>query len=232
MFVRPQTCGRRRKNCRGFRSLRRPQFLVFLDRLIGVVFRLRKKPGIHVARRLSVAAVSRPEFVLVDSQAGHLGLKGLPWNSEQRGGTGWPRYPATSFRQSGLDHPPCFRHLPSLRFVQATHSRTAHFRRGIDLEPRFVDGKRVVVAQDHSALDHILKFANVARPRVVPQEFERLLIYGVKGFPNFVRTPTYEVLRQKRNIIAAFPKRWHLDGKDLQSVEEIPPECARLGSTP
>src|SRR6202035_561818 len=46
--------------------------------------------------------LNRLKAVLIDSQAGDFGLKGLTWNPEQRGRAGWTRYPASGLRQGSF----------------------------------------------------------------------------------------------------------------------------------
>src|SRR6267378_4310863 len=84
-----------------------------------------------------------------------------------------------------------------------------------------IDAKDWTRGDDYGALDHILKFSYVPRPMVSAQGIHcrrrNRLNHPVHAPGKLLR----EVAHQERNIPVAFPQRRNVDGKNIQTKEEI-----------
>src|SRR5580704_940004 len=89
------------------------------------------------------------------------------------------------------------------------------------LEPRFVDTKRIRVAQCYSALNHVLQFADVSRPIVLLHKFQCLLLDRLDLLPHLLSKSANEVFDQDRNIGCSLAQRGHFDRHNIQPVKEV-----------
>jgi hypothetical protein len=84
------------------------------------------------------------------------------------------------------------------------------------------------VGQDHGPLDNILKLANIAGPLVAHQALHRSLRHAVDPLSKFPR----ESLKKKHDKfwdIGPTVSQWgHLQGKDIQAVEQVGAEASGL----
>src|ERR1700688_1809406 len=86
--------------------------------------------------------------------------------------------------------------------------------------------KHSIICQDHRALDHVLKFAYVAGPRIGLE-----CCHGVRGnIIDLLAHPATEdideLLNQRWDIFAARAKWRNQDGKHVQSVVEVAAKLA------
>jgi len=88
--------------------------------------------------------------IFVDSQSPDFCVKRWSWEPQFGCRTTRPRDTARTFCQCGLNH---FLFLPLQRAVER-RCRTSEFWR-LPLEPRLIQAKNVVVAQDHGSLNYV-----------------------------------------------------------------------------
>src|SRR5579863_6101518 len=99
-------------------------------------------------------------------------------------------------------------------------------RRGAVQKFRNGDTEFLAGGQENSPLDQIFEFANVARPRVVSESFHGICGNVLNGFVEAAAKFLDEVADEERNVLGALAKRWDVNGKDVEAVEEIAAEGA------
>src|SRR5687768_596630 len=161
----------------------------------------------------------RVDFALLDFQQLHFRLQRRRRDPEFGGGAIWPRDFSPALGQSGFDHLP-------LLILKGSRQPTCRLRPPwlLDHQPRFVDRKRFVAAEDERPLDDVLQLTNIARPRVPLAQLQRALFDPPDSFPHLLRELPDEVLDQQRYVFFASPEGWHLDREDIQPVEQVRPE--------
>src|SRR5258706_7538827 len=97
---------------------------------------------------------------------------------------------------------------------------------GIAHEPRFVYGERVAVAQDHGPLDDVLEFPDVAGPFVRLKQRQRRPADLPDALPGLRGIPLDQIFDEERDVFRTLAERRHSDGKDVQPIEQILPECS------
>ena len=70
-------------------------------------------------------------------------------------------------------------------------------------EPGFIHKESLPFRQNYRALDYILQLADVARPIVCVEEFDRLLVYVSNLLAQFLGVAVDQVSDQQGNIINA-----------------------------
>src|SRR5215813_8985654 len=80
---------------------------------------------------------------------------------------------------------------------------------------------------DHEPLHHVAQLAHVTRPVVGEKVREGLHGHRLGPPPVLGREERDEVLHEGGNVFLAPPERWHLDGDDVEPVEEVLAEAAR-----
>ena len=112
------------------------------------------------------------EAVPVYAQLPHFGFECLSGNTQLNGGAAWTPNHAFGFPESGFE---------DLSFVLDKVSNQRSSRRnqfGSHVrEPGLVYKESLPFRQNHRPLDYILQLADVARPIVSVEEFDRLLVY-------------------------------------------------------
>src|SRR5439155_21590836 len=68
---------------------------------------------------------------------------------------------------------------------------------------------------------------DVARPPAALGKLERRLVAVPERLPGLPREAFAEVRDEQRSVLLPLAQRWHLDGEDVQPVEEIAPKCTR-----
>ena len=76
-------------------------------------------------------------------------------------------------------------------------------------------------SQNHRALDHMLQFADVSRPRIFLQRFEGIRSDPFDLLAEFSRIPHGKSKGQHRNVVRAFAKRRNEDRYGRQPIVEI-----------
>src|ERR1700738_3655211 len=100
-----------------------------------------------------------------DSEFLHLGFERLPWDTEDRGSTLRTRDSPCGLAQCVLDH-----HLFSVGNIACQGSASRWWLWTDRAQPVRLDRDRVTITEDHSALNHVLQFAHVARPRIASEQ--------------------------------------------------------------
>src|SRR5271154_4398749 len=75
--------------------------------------------------------------------------------------------------------------------------------------------------QDYRAFDHVLELAHISRPAVADQPLHRFALDAGYLAPDFHAEAADEVVHEWRNIFVAFAQRRQLNGKHVQTVEQI-----------
>src|SRR5580692_2373277 len=177
--------------------------------------------------KVHTANLNRLEPMLIYTQVGNFGLEGLPGNTKKSGSAGGPRNPSPRLCQGRFDDFPFFRLLQTPE-APGNGTRGRRRRRQFPLEPCLVNGEGFAIAQDNSALDHILQFAYIPRPVVILKHPQGLLIDVLKLFSRLLRVPFDEVFHQERNIVRPLSQRRQMNRKNIQPVEEVLPESSGL----
>src|SRR5229473_4960624 len=87
-----------------------------------------------------------------------------------------------------------------------------------------IDTKGRTRRDNYRALDHILEFSYVSRPMISAQRVHCRRRNRIHDLFHASRKLLREVPHQERNISLAFPQGWNVDGKNIQTKEEIGPE--------
>src|SRR5690606_34091195 len=85
-----------------------------------------------------------------------------------------------------------------------------------------------VAAEDHRALDGVLELADVAGPAPGLQGLHGLGREAVERLAVLRAVPDEEVLGEQRDVAVALAQRRQVHADDVQAVEEVLPEAARL----
>src|SRR5262245_13456510 len=88
-------------------------------------------------------------------------------------------------------------------------------------QPGRVDGKDLARTHNHGPLDYVLQLADVTWPIVVLQQLQGLLVDRLEAFSRPGGVALHEVLNESQDVVCTGPKRWHFDGKDIESIEQV-----------
>jgi len=125
------------------------------------------------------------------------------------------RHLSSALQKRSLDH---FLFLAEQRLWERGSVRTnGHLSR----QPGLVDREGVTRAQDDRALDDVLKFTNVARPRVPFTRLQGSPVDLANPLGHLFRKSLHEIFDQDRNVFAAFAQGRHLDREHVQPVKEV-----------
>src|SRR6185503_12414102 len=82
------------------------------------------------------------------------------------------------------------------------------------------------MVHDDEPLNHVLQFADIARPGVILHDFERLRFELLEG--PIVRRAVHaeEVIGQQRQIARALLERWNENGNNIDAVVKVLAETA------
>src|SRR5882762_862659 len=162
-----------------------------------------------------IATLLGKKWILVgtrDAKLLHPEVKGRPLDSQTCGGpvgTG--------------DNPPSLleslANVVSLRVLHGNWSKGLRFG-GIP-QARERGLQDVARSKDHAPLNEILKFANVARPRVRRQFRHRFRGNPVDLSTHPAGIDLHKVFHQRRNVFTARPQRRQRDRKYIQTIVEI-----------
>jgi hypothetical protein len=83
------------------------------------------------------------------------------------------------------------------------------------------------VSPSHKTLDHVLELADVAWPVVGLEQRQRRPADPPNALASLGGIPFDQVFDEKRDVVRTLAERRHVDRKDVQPVEQIPPECSR-----
>ena len=159
--------------------------------------------------------------MFVDSQRTNFRFECRARNAQPFGGPGGSIDPAAACPQGILDH--CL-----LVSRDCTGQRESPLDRRSGGKPALVHSEFVGVAHNHRPLDHVLQFAHIARPLIRAQAIEGPLVDAPDRLARLARVAIDEVFDQQRDVVGALTKGWHRDRKDVQPIEEIAAEGARL----
>jgi hypothetical protein len=120
---------------------------------------------------------------------------------------------------------------PAARFEGATDVAALHLVQGDEpivvavrderapgLDLAHLDDRRV--GQDAGALDHVLQLADVPRPGVAPQAFERSGRDVPQGLGHLPPELLHEVPREKGDVVRPFSQRRDADGAHDEDADE------------
>src|SRR6266481_3642824 len=96
---------------------------------------------------------------------------------------------------------------------------------------RQLDAQFACGFERHRPFDRVLQLANVARPVVAGQGFERSRFDAMNALSRSGRIFLQEVIRQERYILAALTQAGHANGNDVQAIVEVLAKRA-LGDLP
>jgi hypothetical protein len=86
--------------------------------------------------------------------------------------------------------------------------------------------KDLAIAQNHGSLDHVLQFANVARPIVRLKEFERSFVDVLDLLPGLACIAFRKIFDQQRYVVSPIAKGRHRNREDIRAVKQVASECA------
>src|SRR5579862_1715674 len=84
------------------------------------------------------------------------------------------------------------------------------------------------MASHNGTLDYVLKFANIPRPVIGDQQFQRFGGNAVQIFAKFRRNALDKVLGEQRDVLAAFAQRWEANPDHVQAIEQVFTESSLL----
>src|SRR6202790_511208 len=102
----------------------------------------------------------------------------------------------------------------------------ARRRFGGELQIAEWDSKDCAGRYDHGALDQVLQFAYISRPRISHQQVQRLRGDRFDRAVHAARIFLNEVAHERGNVVLAFPQRRHDERKHAKSVIQITAKCA------
>src|SRR5215469_2223813 len=93
-------------------------------------------------------------------------------------------------------------------------------------EPLLIDRKGFGFTNNYRPFNHVLKLANVARPRIGPKYFKALLVDTSYLLSYLARIAIDEVLDQHWNIFFSFVQGRNFNGKHVEPIKQITAESA------
>src|SRR6267154_5241614 len=166
--------------------------------------------------------------MLVDTERRDLRIERLTRNPEPCRGAMASGDPPSRRGQGGLDHLSFGLRLDALLLCQRGADRNAWLACSVGVagEPRFVNGERVAVAQDHGPLDDVLELPNVPWPVVRLEERQRGPADLPDALAGFRGKPLDQIFDQERDVFGTLAERRDVDRKDVEPVKQILPECS------
>src|SRR5882724_4741269 len=179
----------------------------------------------HKPRVASSGPLSAHVFVFLNSESGNHRVQRLARDAEFRCGAVRPGNAAAAFRESG------FNELALATGFNLVNSRQGDFGQGnggasLLLHPGGVDRKRVAVAEQHCPLDDVLQLANISRPVIGLEQFQRIPFDTPNFFAGFLCVALDEILDQKRNVVRAIAQRGKMNRENIQAIKKILAERA------
>src|SRR5271166_129116 len=123
-----------------------------------------------------------------------------------------------------LDHP---QDVGALHFLQLL-ARGARSRDGLWLEDKVLLVQLRLLSHNHGALDRVLQFTNIAHPGLLLQLVHRRRRYPRNAFVHGQGELADEVVREQRDVLAAFAQRRQFDAEDVEPVEKVGTELTLL----
>src|ERR1017187_7647531 len=81
--------------------------------------------------------------------------------------------------------------------------------------------KHSIIRENDGALDEVLKFTHIARPRVRLKRRQRFSWYVLDGLAHAPGKKLYVVHHQRHNVFASLSQGWQLDRKHVQAIKKI-----------
>ena len=165
-------------------------------------------PGLLQGRLRSLEAVP------VYPQLPHFGFECLSRNAQLNGGAGWPSNHSFGFPESGFE---------DLSFVfdkvgNQRSSRRSRFGSHVR-EPGLIHKESLPFRQNHRPLDYILQLADVARPIICVEEFDRLLVYVSNLLAQFLGVAVDQLSDQQGSIANALAQCRQSNRKNVEAVK-------------
>jgi hypothetical protein len=136
-------------------------------------------PGVNF-RFACLGRLRSLEAVPVYAQLPYFRVECLSGDSQLNGGAGWTPNHAFGLPESGFED-------LSFMFDEVSNQRSSRRRFGSHVrEPGLIYKESLPFRQNHRPLDYILQLADVARPIVCVEEFDRLLVYVSNLLANFL----------------------------------------------
>ena len=79
--------------------------------------------------------------------------------------------------------------------------------------------------ENHGALEHVVQFADVARPIIAAQKGQGCFVHSLGNMSQLLCQRTLEGIDEQGDVIATLPEGRHVDGEHLEPVEEIGAEA-------
>src|SRR5580700_3789723 len=156
------------------------------------------------------------EAVPVYAQLPYSGVERLSGNAQLNGCASWTPNHAFGLPESGFE---------DLSFVldkvcNQRSSRRSQFGSHVR-EPGLIYKESLPFRQNHRPLDYILQLADVARPIVCVEEFDRLLVY-VSNLPaEFLGVAVDQVSDQQGDIAETLAQCRQSNRKNVEAVKQI-----------
>src|SRR5580704_2755640 len=156
------------------------------------------------------------EAVPVYAQLPYFGLEGLSRNAQPNCGAAWTPNHAFGFPESGFEN---------ISFVRdkISNQRSSRCRQfgSYVREPGLIHEESLPFRQNYRPLDYILQLADVARPIVSVEEFNRLLVYAPNLLAQFLGIAVDQVSDQQGNIAIALAQCRQANRKNVEAVKQI-----------
>jgi hypothetical protein len=89
------------------------------------------------------------------------------------------------------------------------------------VQPCFFHKESIHIGQDHGSLHYVLKFPDVPWPVIALEELRGMLIDPTNRFAHLRGISGDEILSQQKYVLAALAQRRNVNGKDVQTIEEV-----------
>src|SRR6266403_691411 len=97
----------------------------------------------------------------------------------------------------------------------------------VSRKPTRIHRKILCFADYDRALNDVLQFANISRPRIGQKQVQSFLVYPTEVLSGLSCEMMDEVLHQQRNVFSSFPQRRNLNGENVEAVKQIAAKCTR-----
>src|SRR6516164_69537 len=96
--------------------------------------------------------------------------------------------------------------------------------------PDLIHRKRLVIAQNHRSLNHVLQLTNVTGPVVCLKHFQSSLVDTLDLFSDLASVALREVFHEHGDVLFAISQRWHVDRENVQPVKQVASEGSCVDS--
>ena len=93
--------------------------------------------------------------------------------------------------------------------------------RGYDVVGEFPDRDAIRIRENHGSFDDVLEFADVARPAVAREPFQRVVRNGPHGLAEERAEVLEEVIAEQRDVVPPLPERRNREVHHVEAVVEV-----------